>query len=63
MLDLLELTVRWSMEDKIIVNINFNESISFDKKKERIEECIAFIEKIQQEHHLSNALVELNINI
>ena len=51
------------MKDKIIVNLNFNESISFDKKKERIEECIAFIEKIQKEHHLSNALVELNINI
>ena len=51
------------MEDKIIVNLNFNESIPFDKKKERIKECIAFIEKIQQEHHLSNALVELNINI
>ncbi len=51
------------MEDKIILNLSFNENIPFDKKKERIEECIAFIEKIQQEHYLSNALVVLNINI
>lgn len=51
------------MKNKIIVNLNFNENIPFDKEKERIEECIAFIKKIQKEHNLSNALLELNINI
>ncbi|UHR03292.1 hypothetical protein LV469_03090 [Peptoniphilus sp. GNH] len=59
----LKYMARSEMKNKIIVNLNFNENIPFDEEKERIEECIAFIEKIQQEHHLSNALVELNINI
>ncbi len=48
---------------KITVNLNVNESIPFEKKKEKIKDCIVFIEEIQREHYLSNALVELNINI
>lgn len=51
------------MEIKITVNLKVNESIPFEKKKEKIRECIVFIEEIQKEHYLSNALVELNINI
>lgn len=51
------------MEIKITVNLKGNESIPFEKKKEKIRECIVFIEEIQKEHYLSNALVELNINI